>query len=76
MKQILTDLPLRTYASLPEGKPEQAGVFFTDTGLTGRICLISAAFCAVFPESGVLFSGRSRRAGIFRRLSMVFFGRI
>ena len=36
MKQILTDLPLRTYASLPEGKPEQAGVFFHGYGADGQ----------------------------------------
>ena len=66
MKQILTDLPLRTYASLPEGKPEQAGVFFHGYGADGQdLFNISGVLRRFFPNAAFYFPDAPEELGFF-----------
>lgn len=66
MKQILTDLPLRTYASLPEGKPEQAGVFFHGYGADGQdLFNISGVLRRFFPKAAFYFPDAPEELGFF-----------
>lgn len=66
MKQILTDLPLRTYASLPEGKPERVGVFFHGYGADGQdLFNISGVLRRFFPNAAFYFPDAPEELGFF-----------
>ncbi len=66
MKKILTDLPLRTYASLPDGKPEQVGVFFHGYGADGQdLFNISGVLRRFFPNAAFYFPDAPEELGFF-----------
>ena len=66
MKQILTDLPLRTYASLPQGEIKQVGVFFHGYGADGQdLFNISAVLRRFFPQAAFYFPDAPEEMGFF-----------
>ncbi len=66
MKQILTDLPLRTYALLPEGETEQAAVFFHGYGADGQdLFNISSVLRRFFPKAAFYFPDAPEEMGFF-----------
>ena len=66
MKRILTDLPLRTYASLPAGNIEQVGVFFHGYGADGQdLFNISGVLRHFFPNAAFYFPDAPEELGFF-----------
>ena len=76
MKRILTDLPLRTYASLPEGNIEQVGVFFHGYGADGQdLFNISGVLRHFFPNAAFYFPDAPEELGFFEAPDVVVPGK-
>ena len=67
MMRVLTDLPLRTYASLPDGgKPSHAAVFFHGYGADGQdLSGISGLLRRRLPNAAFYFPDAPEELGFF-----------